>query len=152
MLILKCFSSFFFPYPTKWGRYNMFSSCCDKDSAIVWPVACLPSTLLGVGTNDCKCSRDKRLNVPSEARRARDINFAHPCDEWPLRMYTKVFIYHICYKPSFWTTQFIKKPRKIPRWVFGTYIHIDKQREATFLYYVMIRINTVYYYIHYCTW
>jgi hypothetical protein len=32
--------------------------------------ACLTSTLLetGVGANDCKCNRDQRLNVPSEAR------------------------------------------------------------------------------------
>jgi hypothetical protein len=32
--------------------------------------ACLTSTLLetGVDANDCKCSRDQQLNVPSEAR------------------------------------------------------------------------------------
>jgi hypothetical protein len=23
-------------YPTKWGRYNMFSSCCDKDTAFIF--------------------------------------------------------------------------------------------------------------------
>jgi hypothetical protein len=35
------------------------------------PAACLTSTLLetGVGTNNYKCSRDQRLNMPSEARR-----------------------------------------------------------------------------------
>jgi hypothetical protein len=35
--------------------------------------ACLMSTLLetGVGSNDYKCNRDQRLNVPSEARIAR---------------------------------------------------------------------------------
>jgi hypothetical protein len=35
------------------------------------PAACLTPTLLEsrVGTNDCKCSRDQRLNVPSVARR-----------------------------------------------------------------------------------
>jgi hypothetical protein len=32
-------SSFSYPYPTKWGRYNKFSSCCDKDSAII--ITCL---------------------------------------------------------------------------------------------------------------
>jgi hypothetical protein len=34
------------------------------------PVVCLTSTLLEteVGANDCKCSRDQWLNVPSEAR------------------------------------------------------------------------------------
>jgi hypothetical protein len=41
----KCYYPFFYseyhmrknvPYPTKWGRYNMFPSCCDKDSAIVF--------------------------------------------------------------------------------------------------------------------
>jgi hypothetical protein len=51
-----------------------FSSCCDKDSAIIFlrPAACLTSTLLetGVGANDCKCNWDQRLNVPSEARRS----------------------------------------------------------------------------------
>jgi hypothetical protein len=33
------------------------------------PAACLTSTLLetGVGANDCKCSQDQRLNVPSKA-------------------------------------------------------------------------------------
>jgi hypothetical protein len=36
------------------------------------PAACMTSTLLetGVGANDCKCSRDQQLNVPSEARRS----------------------------------------------------------------------------------
>jgi hypothetical protein len=48
-----------------------FSSCCDKDSAFI-TTGRLTSTLLktGVGANDCKCSRDQRLNVPSEARRS----------------------------------------------------------------------------------
>jgi hypothetical protein len=43
-----------------------FSSCCDKDSAIIFtPAACLTSTLLetGMGARDCKCSRDQQLNV-----------------------------------------------------------------------------------------
>jgi hypothetical protein len=32
------------------------------------PAACLTSTLLetGVGANDCKCSREQQLTVPSE--------------------------------------------------------------------------------------
>jgi hypothetical protein len=35
------------------------------------PAACVMSTLLeGVDANDCKCSRDQQLNVPSEARRS----------------------------------------------------------------------------------
>jgi hypothetical protein len=36
------------------------------------PAACLTSTLLeaGVDANDCKCSRDQKLNVPSEAPRS----------------------------------------------------------------------------------
>jgi hypothetical protein len=29
-------SSFSCPYLTKWGRYNMFSSWCDKDSAFIF--------------------------------------------------------------------------------------------------------------------
>jgi hypothetical protein len=39
----------------------------------IFTTGCLPtSTLLetGVGANDCKCSRDQQLNVPSEARRS----------------------------------------------------------------------------------
>jgi hypothetical protein len=35
-------SSSFYPDPTKWGRYNMFSSCCDKDSAIIFTTGRLP--------------------------------------------------------------------------------------------------------------
>jgi hypothetical protein len=31
-----------YPYPTKWGRHNMFSSCCDKDSAIIFTIGRLP--------------------------------------------------------------------------------------------------------------
>jgi hypothetical protein len=31
-----------YPYPTKWGRYNMFSSCCDKDSAFIFTTGRLP--------------------------------------------------------------------------------------------------------------
>jgi hypothetical protein len=31
-----------YPYPTKWGRYNIFSSCCDKDLAIVFTTGRLP--------------------------------------------------------------------------------------------------------------
>jgi hypothetical protein len=47
----------------------MFSSCYDKDSAIVFATGRLPDPPeTGVGTNDFKCSRDQRLNVPSEAR------------------------------------------------------------------------------------
>jgi hypothetical protein len=62
-------SSFSYLHPTKWGRCNMFSSCCDKDSAIVFTADRLADVTLletGVGTNDCKGSR---LKVPSEAQR-----------------------------------------------------------------------------------
>jgi beta-glucosidase/6-phospho-beta-glucosidase/beta-galactosidase len=45
-----------------------FSSCCDKDSAIIFTTGRLPDT--GVGANDCKCNRDQRLHLPSEARRS----------------------------------------------------------------------------------
>jgi hypothetical protein len=37
-----CKSSSSYPYPTKWGRYNMFSSCCDEDSAIIFTTGRLP--------------------------------------------------------------------------------------------------------------
>jgi hypothetical protein len=48
------------------------------------PVASLTWTLLetGVGSNDCKCSRDQRLNVHGGAR---DNKFGHPSYDWPLR-------------------------------------------------------------------
>jgi hypothetical protein len=36
------FSSSSYPYPTKWSRYNMFLSCCDKDSAIIFMTGRLP--------------------------------------------------------------------------------------------------------------
>jgi hypothetical protein len=67
MSVSKWFSSSY-PYPAKWGRYNMFSSCCDKDSAIIFTtggLTCLTSILLetGVDANNCKCNRDQRLNV-----------------------------------------------------------------------------------------
>jgi hypothetical protein len=29
-------SYFSYPYPNKWGRFNVFLSCCDKDSAIIF--------------------------------------------------------------------------------------------------------------------
>jgi hypothetical protein len=52
-------------------RYNMFSSCRDKDSAfIIRPAACLTSTLLETEMDANDCSRDQQLNVPSEARRS----------------------------------------------------------------------------------
>jgi hypothetical protein len=31
-----------YPYPTKWGQYNMFSSCCDHVSAIIFTTGRLP--------------------------------------------------------------------------------------------------------------
>jgi hypothetical protein len=35
-------SSFSYPYPTKCSPYNMFSSCCDKDSAYIFSTGRLP--------------------------------------------------------------------------------------------------------------
>jgi hypothetical protein len=35
-------SSSSYPYPIKWGRYNMLSSYCDKDSAYIFTTGCLP--------------------------------------------------------------------------------------------------------------
>jgi hypothetical protein len=48
-----------------------FSPCCDKDLVIIFTTDHLTLTLLetGVGANDCKCSRDQRLNLPSKARK-----------------------------------------------------------------------------------
>jgi hypothetical protein len=50
------------------------------------PAACLTSTLVEtvVSANDWKCNRDQRLNVLSEAQRARDnILVTHPMtDHW----------------------------------------------------------------------
>jgi hypothetical protein len=33
--LLKFIPSFY-PYPTKWGWYKMFSACCDKDTTIIF--------------------------------------------------------------------------------------------------------------------
>jgi hypothetical protein len=65
-MILSCS----YPFPTLSGvGTTWFSSCCDKE---LTNIACLTSILLeiGVDANDCKCSWDQRLNVPSEARRS----------------------------------------------------------------------------------
>jgi hypothetical protein len=66
-------TSFSFPtlIPLSGVGTTCFSSCCDKDSAIIFTTGRLPDVnQTGVGANDCKCSRDQRLNVPSEARRS----------------------------------------------------------------------------------
>jgi hypothetical protein len=56
-------SSSSYPYPTKWGRYNMFS-CSDKDSAFIFTTGCLRlpdvndvvlTTANAVGTNSLTC-------------------------------------------------------------------------------------------------
>jgi hypothetical protein len=52
------FYPFSYPYPTKWGWYNMFSSCCAKDLAIIFTTG-LPdvnSLETVVSANDCKCN------------------------------------------------------------------------------------------------
>jgi hypothetical protein len=68
---MKKGSSFSYPYPTKQGQYTMFHRVVIKILQLfLQPASCLTLTLLetGVGANDCKCSRDQQLNVPSEAR------------------------------------------------------------------------------------
>jgi hypothetical protein len=67
------YSSFSYPYPTEWCRYNMFFIMLIKIRQLyLRPVTCLTWALLEteVGANDCKCRRDQRLNVPSKARRS----------------------------------------------------------------------------------
>jgi hypothetical protein len=58
------FSSFSYPYPTKWGWYNMFFISCDKDSAIIFTTDRLPDgnppwkrlmTANAAGTNGLPC-------------------------------------------------------------------------------------------------
>jgi hypothetical protein len=39
---MKVDESSSYPYPTKLGRYNMFSSRCDKDSAFIFTTGRLP--------------------------------------------------------------------------------------------------------------
>jgi hypothetical protein len=61
-----CFS---FPNPTKWGGsvQQVFYHVLIKIRQLcLLPAACVKSTFIetGVGDNDCKCSRDQRLNVP----------------------------------------------------------------------------------------
>jgi hypothetical protein len=42
------------------------------------PSACLTTLLeTGVGANDCKCSRDQQLNLPSEARSLHIYTYTH---------------------------------------------------------------------------
>jgi hypothetical protein len=50
-----------------------FLSCCDKDLAIIFTTGRLHDVKPPwnwSGYYDCKCNRDQRLNVPSEARRS----------------------------------------------------------------------------------
>jgi hypothetical protein len=78
--------SSFYPYPTMWDQYNMFSSCCNKDSPksyFLRLAACLTSTSFWEWSgwyNNCKCSRNQWLNVPSQTWRARDnkLLVTHP--------------------------------------------------------------------------
>jgi hypothetical protein len=41
-VVLVVLISSSYPYPTKWGRYNMFSTCCDKNSAFIFSNGHLP--------------------------------------------------------------------------------------------------------------
>jgi hypothetical protein len=58
--------------PTLIPLSGVGTTCCDKDSAIIFTTGRLPSILLETGAvaNNCKCSRDQQLNVPSEVRRS----------------------------------------------------------------------------------
>jgi hypothetical protein len=80
-MYVSFFLSFSYPYPTKWGRYNMFSSCCGKDSANLydWPPA-LRQPSMKLDVNDCKYSRDQQLNVQS-TKELEIINFGHPSND-----------------------------------------------------------------------
>jgi hypothetical protein len=42
LLLVIRVSSSSYPYPTKWGRYNMFSSRCDKDPTFIFTTGRLP--------------------------------------------------------------------------------------------------------------
>jgi hypothetical protein len=56
---ITSYSFFFLPYPLSGVSTSYFSSCCDKDSAIILTTGYLSDmTLLetGMGANDCKCS------------------------------------------------------------------------------------------------
>jgi hypothetical protein len=57
---------FFLPFShTKWGQEHVFNHVVIKIRQLFLRLAaCLTSTLLetGVDANDCKCSRDQRLN------------------------------------------------------------------------------------------
>jgi hypothetical protein len=91
-LVFKCFViTITFPFSVSYSSLSFiplsgvgitsFSSCCDKDSAIILlPASCLTSNLLkiGVGAKDCKCRWDQQFNVLSEARRSsRLLIFGH---------------------------------------------------------------------------
>jgi hypothetical protein len=65
------FHYFSYPFPTKWGRYNMFFIMLWYRFGIYFydrpPAWRQPSLKLEW---DCKCSRRQRLSAPSEARRS----------------------------------------------------------------------------------
>jgi hypothetical protein len=71
-------SSSSYPYTTKWDptyqlAQHVFNHVVLKiRQLILRPAAYLTSTRLetGVDANDCKCSRDQRLKVTSDARRS----------------------------------------------------------------------------------
>jgi hypothetical protein len=77
LILFYCSS---YPYPTKWGRYNMFSSCCDKDSAIIFTTGRLTSTLLetGVDATTANAARTNSLTCLPKHRGARDNKFWSP--------------------------------------------------------------------------
>jgi hypothetical protein len=80
MPILNCHQHHF---PNlKWGRYNMYLSCCDKDSPTYF-YDCLMSTLHGngVGANDCKFSLDG-LSIRN-TEEVEITNFGYPSNDRP---------------------------------------------------------------------
>jgi hypothetical protein len=64
---------------------HVFHYVVIKNRQLFLRTTCLTSTFLetGMGANDCKCSQDQQLKMPSEAQRSSKevINFGHPSDE-----------------------------------------------------------------------
>jgi hypothetical protein len=77
---ILCIISFSYPYPTKWGWYNIFFHLVIKIRQLfLRPAAFLTSTLFEtrLGANDCKCSQDISLTKHGGARNNK---FGHPSD------------------------------------------------------------------------
>jgi hypothetical protein len=123
-----CMIFFFYPYLTKWGWYNMFSSCCDKDSGIVFKTGRLTSILLktGLGTT-ANAAGINGLTCLRKHRRARDnLLVTYPmaglCDRCLASAIARQPLWPRVHQAPSWDIQ-INNDRNVPTWHLHTYIH-----------------------------